>query len=269
MPFRKIRISFIVYAVLYCIYSNEAYSQEKVMDVGEELKYEVSFGFIKLGYLKFVLTSTRKEGKKIIYNTRLEVKTYPEVPFLKINEIFESEMEMKENDLFTQKFFETEFKDKSISRTEYKFNYPKQTVKVTKDTDGRVDKNSIISIKDNVYYKDELCWHYGSRINSFTNMNYNIPVFAKDEETSVRYSFNVNKTVVKTEKFDYDIAVIKMEGTSDFPGFFGSKGEFLMLLSDDEYRVPVKAYMNSSLGNIVWELISYKKDKWKPPPFLK
>ncbi|MBK9406414.1 MAG: DUF3108 domain-containing protein [Ignavibacteria bacterium] len=269
MPFQQIRISFISIALICIFNSNEAYSQEKVLDVGEELQYEVSFGFIKLGYVKFILSNSRKEGKKIFYNSKLEVKTYPEVPFLKLNEIYESEMESDEKELFSRNYFETDFKDRSITRTDYRFNYPKKFVKINKDTDGNIEKNDRVIIKDNVLYKDELCWHYGARINSFTNKNYNIPVFVNSEESSVRYSFNVNKTVVKIEKYDYDIGVIKMEGTCDFTGLFGIKGEFLILLSDDEYRVPIKAYFNSSLGNVVWELISYKKNKWTPPAFLK
>jgi hypothetical protein len=87
--------------------------------------------------------------------------------------------------------------------------------------------------------------------------------------SSVRYSFNSNKTVINIEKFDYDISVIKLEWISDFTGIFGFKGEFLILLSDDEYRVPIKAYFSSSLGNVVCELISYKKNLWKPPAFKK
>ncbi len=269
MPFLNFRISFFLIALLSSLNYKEAFSQEKVFEVGEELKYEVSYGFIKLGYIKFILSNFRKEDKKIIYNAKLEIKSYPEVPFIKINEIFESEMRYETDELFSQKFYETNFKDKSISRTEYKFNYSKNYVKVIKETDGNIETNDRTPIKKNVKYKDELSWQYESRINSFTNKNYNIPVFINEEESSVRYSFNVNKTVVNIENFDYGISVIKMEGTSDYTGFFGFKGEFLILLSDDDYRVPIKAYFNSSLGNVVWELNSYKKNKWKPPSFLK
>lgn len=247
----------------------EAFCQEKVFETGEELKYELSYGFIKLGYVKFMLSNSRKEGKKYIYNAKLEVKSYPEVPFIKINQIFESEMELSEDELFSNKFYKTSFKDKSISRCEYKFDYKKDFVKVEKETDNQIDKKANIDIKKNTRYRDEVCWHYESRMNSFTNKNYNIPVFADEEESSVRYSFNVNKTVVTIEKCNYDISVIKQEGTSDYTGVFGFKGEFLILLSDDEFRVPIKAYFNSSLGNVVCELISYKKGKWKPPEFVK
>ncbi len=65
MPFQQIRISFFTIALICIFSSNEAYSQEKVLDVGEELQYEVSFGFIKLGYVKFILSNSRKEGKKL------------------------------------------------------------------------------------------------------------------------------------------------------------------------------------------------------------
>ncbi len=245
----------------------EAFSQEKVLDVGEELKYELSYGFIKLGYVKYNITSVRKEGKKTICNAKLEVRSYPEVPFIKINKILESEMEYDDDELFSDKYYETSFKEKSITRTDYKFNYPKSIVKIFKETDGNVERDQRLQIKKDVNYRDEISWQYEYRLNSFSNKNYNIPVFANEEESSVRYSYNNNKTVVKIEKFKYDISVIKMEGISDYLGMFGFKGEFLILLSDDDYRVPIKAYYNSTLGNVVCELISYKKNKWQPPAF--
>ncbi|MGB3016438.1 MAG: hypothetical protein WBC65_01435, partial [Ignavibacteria bacterium] len=92
--------------------------QEDVLDVGEELKYEVSFGFIKLGFLKYNLSSSHKEGKKTVYNARLEIKTYPEVPFVKLNDILETEMELDDDKLYTDQFYETSFRERSISRTD-------------------------------------------------------------------------------------------------------------------------------------------------------
>ncbi|MBS1517984.1 MAG: DUF3108 domain-containing protein [Bacteroidetes bacterium] len=269
MIFYILRRSFITAFLLICLIANEAFSQEKVLEVGEELKYEISYGFIKLGYMKFVLTNSRKDGKRTIYNAMLEVKTYPEVPFISVNDIFESEMEFSDGELFTNKFYESNFKNRSITRKDCRFNYKKNMIKYTKETDGDMELDLQLPMKENIKYRDELSWQYEFRLNSFSNKNYNIPVFTESEESSVRYSFNVNKTVIKIENTNYDIAVIKMEGTSDFTGLFGFKGEFLVLLSDDDYRIPIKAYFNSSLGNVVLELISYKKSKWTPPPFLK
>ena len=73
----------------------DAHPQEKVLDIQEELKYELTFGFIKLGYMNFTLSNSRKDEKKTIYNSRLEIKTYPEVPFIEFNQIIESEINFK------------------------------------------------------------------------------------------------------------------------------------------------------------------------------
>ncbi len=265
----KTIISAAVYAFLL-IPLKDSFSQQKVMQLGEELKYEISYGFIKLGYLKYTLSGLRKDGKKTIYNARLEMKTYPEVPFVKLNDIFESEMELSDEKLYTDQFFETNFKEKSITRTDCRFDYKKQRIKLKKETDGRIEKDTVMSIDNaEIRFRDEITWQYDARRNSFTNKNYIIPVFKDGDESSVKYSFNFNKTLVKIDAFQYDLSVIKMEGTLDYTGFFGFKGEFLIMLSDDEQRVPIKAYFNSSLGNVTLELISYKKDKWTPPAFLK
>lgn len=269
MPLNFPRVRCLILVIIISLKFNDAHPQEKVMDVEEELKYELTYGFIKLGYIKFILSNSRKDGKKTIYNSKLEIKSYPEVPFIKVNQIIESEMEYSEDELYSRKYYSSSFKDKSISRTEYNFNYKKEFIKINTETDGNIEKDRKLEIDDNTKYRDKLSWLYEARINSYSNKNFNIPVFANDSESSVRYSFNANKTVVNTEKFDYDISVIKLEGISDFTGIFGFTGEFLILLSDDEYRVPVKAYFSSSLGNVVCELISYNKKLWKPPAFKK
>ncbi len=262
-------MSFLVFVLILLFNTKNTHSQGSVLEVGEELKYELSFGFIKLGYIKYILSNSHKEGKKTVYNSKLEIKSYPEIPFVSINQIFESEMTFSEGELISEKFYETNFKNKLILRTDYDFNYKKSYVKVNKETNGLSEIDAKIPLKKNVKYRDEISWQYEYRLNSFTNKNYNIPVFANEDESSVRYSFNSNKTVVNIEKYDYDISVIKLEGISDYSGLFGFKGEFLILLSDDKERVPIKAYFNSSLGNVVCELIDYKKKLWKPPAFIK
>ncbi len=81
------------------------------------------------------------------HNAKLEVKSYPEVPFVKINQIYESEMELDNKELISNKFYETSFKDKSISRLDYKFDYDRNFVRVKQDTDGNTDKKLKVSIK--------------------------------------------------------------------------------------------------------------------------
>jgi hypothetical protein len=273
MPLKVLGKFFVVTVSVFVI-SCEVSSQEydKVLDIGELLKYEISYGFIKLGEVTFTLSNKRKEGKNWIYNAKFQIKTYPEIPFVKVNQIMETEMELEENEdsweLYSRKFYDTRFAEKSISRTEYSFDYKSRVLKVLSETDNVIDKEQVIAIGDNIRYKDRIAWQYNCRMHSFTNRNFNVPVFINDEATSIRYSYNANKTVVNIEKFDYDISVIKLEGTADYTGFFGFTGEFLIMYSADDFRVPIKLFFNSSLGQIVWELKDFKKRNWSPPRYF-
>jgi hypothetical protein len=244
-----------------------AYGQTKVLDQGEELKYTVYFGFIKLGEVKLKMTKIENEEGKKTCNAIAYIKSYDGVPFVTLNNIFESEMELNKEQLYSKKFYATEFKDKNIAKTDYRFLYDSSKVKVLKETDNRIDRNETISFNKGIRFQDGLSIFYSARMNSFANKNYNIPIFINEGQSSVKYSFNINKDVVSISSVDYDISVIKIAGVADFTGVFGLTGEFVGWFSDDENRVPIKAQLNVLIGSITLELTSYKKNGWKPPAF--
>lgn len=244
-----------------------SYSQTKVLDQGEELKYTVYFGFIKLGEVKIKLSKIDNDEGKKSCNAIAYIKSYDGVPFVTLNNIFESEMEMNKEQLYSRKFFATEFKNKDIAKTDYRFNYDSNKVKILKETNNKTDRNETISFNKGIRFQDGLSIFYSARLNSFANKNYNIPIFINEGQSSVKYSFNINKDVVSVSGVDYDISVIKVAGVADFTGIFGLTGEFVGWFSDDEYRVPIKAQLNVLIGSITLELSSYKKANWKPPVF--
>ncbi|MBS1494546.1 MAG: DUF3108 domain-containing protein [Bacteroidetes bacterium] len=244
-----------------------AYSQTKVLDQGEELKYIVYFGFIKLGEVKIKMTKIETDEGKKTCNAIAYIKSYDGVPFVTLNNIFESEMEQNKEQLYSKKFFATEFKNKDIAKTDYRFNYDSNKVKVLKETNNKTERNETISFNKGIRFQDGLSIFYSARMNSFANKNYNIPIFINEAQSSVKYSFNINKDVVSVGAVDYDISVIKIAGVADFTGIFGLTGEFVGWFSDDEYRVPIKAQLNVLIGSITLELASYKKTNWKPPVF--
>jgi hypothetical protein len=238
-----------------------------VLDQGEDLKYTVYFGFIKLGEVKLKMTKVEtSEGKKECFASAT-IKSYDGVPFVTLNNIFESEMEISKEQLYSRKFYASEFKDKDIAKTDYRFNYDSSKVKILKETNNRIDRNETISFNKGIRFQDGLSLFYSARMNSFANKNYNIPIFINESQSSVKYSFNINKDVVSISSVDYDISVIKIAGVADFTGIFGLTGEFVGWFSDDEYRVPIKAQLNVLIGSITLELSSYKKTNWKPPVF--
>ncbi len=252
----------------FILFPHSGFTQGKVLEQGEELKYEVYYGFIKLGEVKFKVSNVAvDENKKTTCNANVVMKSYEGVPLVNISYIFESEMEYAKNDLYSTNFYSSEFKDKAILNTTYNFLYDSNYVKILKETNNKSLYNGNFKFNHGIKYEDGLSLFYAARLNSFENKNYNVPVFINENQNSVKYSFNINKDVVDIGMIDYDISVIKIAGNADFTGVFGLTGEFVGWFSDDDYRVPIKAQFNVLIGSVTLELISYKKKNWKPPVF--
>ena len=244
------------------------FAQSKVLEQGEELKYEVYYGFIKLGMVKFKTSNvTVNEDKSITCNSSVEMKSYDGVPLVSISYIFESEMQAIKNEIYSTSFHSSEFKDKQILNTSYEFVYDSSFVRMSKESNNKSLFNGNYKFNKGTKYQDGLSLFYTARLNSFESKNYNVPIFINENQNSVKYSFNKNEDVVNIDMVDYDIGVIKIAGNADFTGVFGLTGEFIGWFSDDEYRVPIKAQFNVLIGSVTLELISYKKKNWKPPVF--
>lgn len=257
------------------------YSQSKILQVGEELVYTVSFGFIKLGEVKFNLNNSYFENNKKYFTAKAEMKSYEGIPFLAVRYIFESIMREEKGKVVSEKFHSSEFKDDNsgervILRTDYEFDYSssKDTgyIKVKRYRDNGRDKilevDKTETFERGIDFQDGLSIVYLARINSFKKeRSQKVNIYINEKQSYIAYSFNYNRDAVSIDLFDYDMAAIKIDGKADFIGVFGLTGEFEGWLSDDEARVPLKARFNIILGSVTLELTSFKKTGWKPPKF--
>ncbi|MCX6165102.1 MAG: DUF3108 domain-containing protein, partial [Ignavibacteriae bacterium] len=147
--------------------------------------------------------------------------------------------------------------------------YDKGIIIAKNDKNFRNEEKKEIKIDEKKRFQDGLSLFFNARIHSLVNKNYIVPVYINSQESTVNYSFNMNKDVVSSDLKDYDMAAIKILGTAHFIGVFGLTGEFISWLSDDNARVPLKAKFNVSIGSITLELTSYKKKNWTPPVYDK
>ena len=250
-------------------------AHDKILEPGEELTYKVYYHFIKLGEVTLKITNKIKDGDFIVYSAIANIKSYDGIPFVSINYKFETKMNHKDNDLYSQYFSSTEFNKKSpaekynsISITDYYFQHDDNLIRITKQTDMNITRDDTVTFTSMPKFQDGLSIFYNARLNSLKQKPYRIPVFMNEQESSVNYSFNMNEDVVSIDAFDYDISVIKIEGVALFKAIFGLTGEFKGWLSNDDYRVPVKAEFNVVIGKITMELSSFKKSSWQPPKFV-
>lgn len=237
------------------------------MEVGEELTYTAYYGFINLGEVHFKVTHYDSKTKK--YYAVAELKSNKSIPLVNINYWFETTMTSKNDSLYSSRFYSTEFKDKDISHIDYTFDYDNNVIRAKKDKNLVSEEEKEIAIDENKKFQDGLSLFYNARVQSIKNKNYIVPVYINEKESTVTYSFNFNKDVISSDIVDYDVDVIKIVGTAHFVGVFGLTGEFIGWMSNDKYRIPLKAKFNVSIGSVTLELTSYKRKNWKPPIFKK
>ncbi|MEO6694172.1 MAG: DUF3108 domain-containing protein [Ignavibacteria bacterium] len=251
-----------LFLLLFC-FSNSVLPQAKILVKGEELKYIVYYGFIKLGEVNMKVTGAKTEGSNVIYTAWSEMKSYQGIPFVTLNSIFETEIVFDGKDLYSRNFKATDYKDDGLINTEYKFNYDSSYVHVIKINNGKIEKNEKINFNHNIKFQDGLSLFYRARINSFSTDDFLIPVFMNESETSVNYYFSSLREEISIPMKD-DIKSIRCNGVANFEGVFGLSGEFGGWFSDDEARMPLKALVNVMLGNVTLELDSYTRPGWKP-----
>ncbi|MCI0473399.1 MAG: DUF3108 domain-containing protein [Ignavibacteria bacterium] len=263
----------IVLILFLILLSRPSVSDDKILEVGEELNYTVYYGFIKLGEVKFKITGKSREDKKDLYTSVASIKSFDAIPLVNINYIFESIMYFEKNEVHSVKFTATEFKEKSITNIYYTFDYDEQVIETLKEVDGNREIESKISINSKKMYQDGLSLYYSARMQSlpekinFGKTRFNVPVYINEKESSVKYSFNSKPEPVDIDMVDFAVKCIKVAGVADFVGVFGLTGEFAGWFTDDDSRVPVKAKFNVTIGSITLELTSYKKKNWKIPAY--
>jgi hypothetical protein len=262
-----------VLILIVLIYSG-SFARNKILEVGEELNYKVYYGFIKLGDVKVKLSSRVTEKKEVYYTSIAYLKSYDGIPFVYVNFYFESTMTNIKDSIFSKFFSSTEFKQKSggesnysLVESDYYFYYPLQYRVLQKTINASIVQNDTTWYELMPKFQDGLSIFYNARLHSLSPKLYKVPVFISDQESSVNYSFNMNEDVVSVNAVEYDVSVIKIEGTALFKAVFGLTGDFTGWLSNDEYRVPVKAKFNVTIGSITLELDSYKKSTWIPPRY--
>jgi len=70
---------------------------------------------------------------------------------------------------------------------------------------------------------------------------------------------------IKIDAIGYPVKTLYLDGKLEGKGIYGLSGAFEGWFTDDEARIPVKAYMNVYVGKVLVELVKYKREGWKPP----
>ncbi len=235
---------------------------ETMFQVGEELVYEVSYLFIKLGQVKLKVADKVQRNGGYVYKTIAYVDSYSGIPFVSLHCVYESDVS---ETVYSQHFVASELKDEQWKYLKYDYDYPSRRVII----EGGVQTLNTVEGRDTLQleteYQDGLSLLYFARANVHQQKEVTIPTLIVRSKASTFINFLNEHDEAEIDSVDYPIDVVKFEGNANFVGLYGLTGAFKGWFSADSAAIPIKAKMKVFIGNVNIELRSWKRAGWIPP----
>lgn len=238
-----------------------------VMVQGEELVYEVSWSFFKLGKIRVLILPPSSPNMGIAYSSVAYSDSY-DLPFVDFHALSTSDMD---STLFTKGASLFEKKEDKWLRQNYFFT-PSTRTYVTensfvKDIRSQPTQRPTFDTLKLSYdhFQDGTSILYFARAHSHDQRAIAVPTLVRGKAGKTNFYFPAERTSETVDAVLYPIKVVEMEGKAEFEGIFGMTGEFTGWFSDDEASVPIKAKMKVILGSITLELKEWKRSGWLPP----
>lgn len=241
------------------------FNSNKKMEVGEELKYVVSYSLMKIGEVKIKVKSRKEVKGGYQYSTVAYIDSYSGIPFVDLHQIYES----KVNSNYFSDYFKGLVKyDEYTTFTEYDFDYQNKSAEIKK---GKVYPKEIWTDSSAVFekeFQDGLSILFYARMNTGVDKTVNVPCFVNEKKVSAKINFYSENMPVEIDNVDYKIDCVRLDGETDFISVFGLTGYFEGWFSNDEAAVPILAKMKVIIGNVKLELVEWKKKGWNPPKYI-
>ena len=232
-----------------------------VLSEGEELVYNVRYGFFDLGSVRIHTLRRQVTGADVVYACKAFIDSYPKVPFVDLHATYESVIDSA---IYSHRFVGRTKQDDWWNFARYTYDAPNQrTIVETGQKDTVITKRDTIGV-DGVY-QDGLSLFFFARDRLFSGKLLTIPCVVSEKKVTTRINFDGRRDAVEIDAVDYPVDCVGFEGAADFVGIFGLTGEFSGWFSNDDARVPILAKMKVIIGSVAIELIQWKRPGWAPP----
>lgn len=243
------------------IFYGQTVPADRVFVEGEELVYNVRYGFIDLGQVRIKTTAQVARSGGVAFRTFAYIDSYKKVPFVNLHAVFES--------FIDSGFFSHFFVGKSLDGDywnfgRYRYDYEKNLAFVEAGS-----KDTLIEKRDTIFLdgktQDGLSLFFLARKELFSGRRQVIPAIVKEKKVFTTINFLNKREEIESDLLEYPVDAVGFEGTMEFTGIFGLTGDFEGWFSNDEARIPILAKMKVILGSVTIELMEWKRPGWKPP----
>lgn len=229
-------------------------SRKDVFQPGEELVYNVKYGFVKLGTVVIQTGSMNSAGQM---SARMSFWT-ADVPFLNTKSTVTDVIDTK--DISLLKFNEKAQNGDRVTNKQFVFDRAAKTLSYS---DDKVSNEITSNVTP---FNDALSLVFNMRAwSGAVGKSYSFPMRNHDGQKSVVVKFTnqlENQEVAALD--DKEISTRVVEGQADMGNSspLGANGAFTAYMSNDEAAVPVRIDMKIAVGSISLTLEKIKRHDW-------
>ena len=230
---------------------------EKLVSVKETFKYEVKYGFFKLGWVEVTLLSDTVYNGRVHKHLITKMESNSKIPFMG-----------KEIDYFHSLFYENE-EGIPVTSLYWKDNLDEGKEKEIVYEFDRENGSVAYKEEDNTEGMLELvepgtAGHiifYFSRLFAGGDVPSSMPVYVTKKVGYIHFENSPELEKRKYRPFGKIDAHLTRGTTENIEGPFGFSGDFRAWFLNDDLRVPLEARVKVFLGSAIIKLIEYEKEE--------
>lgn len=257
----SIKIILIVLLLFSNIFGQSA--KDFKWEKGEELVYDVEWEFLYLGTVTMSNFGQQLVNGKNAYHIQVVIESNPMLFWLDHQSVYHTYLT---DSLQVMRFITDERIDDVAYNAQYDFDYQNKNIKLTlfdkENPSNMTVKN--IALKPNLI--DGIGLIQFARVNSLSIQKDTVSTFIEDKSGDVLFNFSLSKHITKSDAFPEGINTVYFNGELFVTGIAGITGPFETWYSDDNSRVPVRAYMEVFIGQVEIELVKWKN--WYPQKLI-
>lgn len=228
---------------------------DEIIDARETFVYEVTYGFMTLGWVDVeILPDTTYNGDKA-YHFRTRIRSNNRILFMGTRIVnYESIFQYNERWPYSFVFWRDDIHDDDYDRVRVLFDREEGMVYFYE----RGEYQESLELEEPASGGDII--FYYSRLFAGLETPYELPVYTENEKGTVRAESSDIIEFRSYDAFENPIPTYLSEGTADVEGPFGFRGSFKSWFSTDDLRIPVEAHVRVIFGNVKVRLVSYERE---------
>ena len=251
----------LIFIVLILTGLSSVYSSP--ITTGEELYYKITYMGIKLADANIKTQSTDYVNGSPCYVVKANLNTPPGMPFVDARINFTSYTEQTLNR--SRQFI----RHMSLMGGEWEyqklfFNYSGSRILNKKWIKKQLMHTSRHSMEGSSRIHDLISLAFMIRSRSYQKAPYSAKAIIDAGVFDVRINQTGSKESVEIGAVDHPVRCRHVSGNANWK-MYGMTGFAEAWFSDDDARIPVKAYIDLKIGKAKVELVRWKRAGWKPP----